>query len=87
MAKGRQRAEWERTAQVSALLANPYRDQEKHPKPFEPREFNPMTDQESPKAKKPELKMRVSCLKWLCEEKSGQWPVVSGQKEEVASGQ
>ena len=32
MAKGRQRAEWERTAQVSALLANPYRDPRKAPR-------------------------------------------------------
>jgi hypothetical protein len=67
MAKGRQRAEWERTAQLSALLANPYRDQEEHPEPFEPWEFNPMADERPKKLKKPAVKMRVSCLKWLCD--------------------
>jgi hypothetical protein len=73
MAKGCQRAEWERTAQVSALLANPNRDTKEHPEPFEPWEFNPMADKKPPKAKKPEVKMRVSCLKWLCEN-GGEFP-------------
>jgi hypothetical protein len=67
MAKGRQRAAWERTAQLSALLANPNRDTKEHPEPFEPWEFNPFADEKPQKPKRPEIKMRVSCLKWLCE--------------------
>lgn len=65
MAKGRQRAEWERTAQVSALLANPNRDVKEHPEPFEPWEFNPFAEEKPPKVKKPEIKMKVDCLKGL----------------------
>ena len=67
MAKGRERAEWGRTAQLSMLLANPNRDTEEHPEPFQAWEFNPFTEAEPPKVKKPEVKLRVSCLKWLCE--------------------
>ncbi len=50
MAKGRQRAEWERTAQLSALIgAIPTATQESIQKPFEPWEFNPFADEEPPK--------------------------------------
>lgn len=67
MARGRQRAEWERTAQLSAIVASPHRDPEKHPEPFEPWEFNPFDEGPPPKIKKPEVKMSVRCLKPLCE--------------------
>ncbi len=67
MAKGRQRAEWERTAQLSALLANPYRDTDEHPEPFEPWEFNPFADGKPTTAKNRDIKMKVTCLRGLCE--------------------
>lgn len=66
-AKGRQRAEWSRTAQLSALLANPHRDTKRHPEPFAASDFNPFAEPEAAKPKRRELKMKVSCLKWLCE--------------------
>jgi len=65
MARGRQRAEWERTAQLSVLLANPHRDAEAHPRPFEPWEFNPFADRKLPQVRKTEIKMSVKCLKGL----------------------
>ncbi len=66
MARGRQQAEWDRTAQLSVLIANPHRDVQKHPEPFEPREFNPFAGQTPPKVKRREVKMSVNCLKALC---------------------
>ena len=66
MAKGRQRAEWERTSQMSVLIANPHRDVKKHPEPFEPWEFNPFAEGKPPRVKKPEIKVSVKCLKALC---------------------
>ena len=66
MAKGRQRAAWERTARLASLIASPYRDVKKHPKPFEPWEFNPFADRRPPKVEKPKIKISVECLKALC---------------------
>ncbi len=40
---------------------------QKTPEPFEPWEFNPFAEEEPPKAKKPEIKMSVDCLKGLCD--------------------
>jgi hypothetical protein len=65
MARGRQRAQWDRTAQLSVLIANPHRDVQKHPEPFEPWEFHPFAEGKPPKAKKREVKMSVTCLKGL----------------------
>lgn len=79
MAQGRQRAQWERTALLAAIGANPYRDAKKHKRPFAPSEFNPFSNQPT-KPEKPKIKISVECLKGLCG-KSGQWPVVSGQRD------
>lgn len=66
MAKGRQRAEWERTALLAAIGANPYRDTKKHKKPFQPWEFNPFADRRLPTVEKTRIKISVDCLKALC---------------------
>jgi hypothetical protein len=66
MAKGRQRAEWERTALLAAIGANPYRDPKVRKKPFEPWEFNPFVDRKPPKIEKAKIKVSVECLKSLC---------------------
>lgn len=66
MAKGRQKAEWERAAMISAFVANPNRDIKKHPEPIEAWELNPYADGPSPKKKRPKIKIPVSCLKGLC---------------------
>ena len=65
MAKGRQRAEWERTSLLAAIGANPYRDCKKRKRPFEPWEFNPFADR-PPIVDKPKIKISVECLKGLC---------------------
>lgn len=41
MAEGRGRAEWARTAEVLAMIANCNRDAKKHPAPFSSAEFTP----------------------------------------------
>jgi hypothetical protein len=68
--KGRQRAKWERTALLAAIGANPYRNPQKRPKPFEPREFNPFAER-LPKVEKTKIKISVECLKPLCREEQG----------------
>jgi hypothetical protein len=65
MAKGRQQAEWERTALLAAIGANPYRDAKKQKQPFAPADFNPFVDR-PPKPEKPKIKISVECLKGLC---------------------
>jgi hypothetical protein len=65
MAKGRQQAEWERTALLAAIGANPYRDAKKHKQPFAPADFNPFADR-PPKPEKTKIKISVECLKGLC---------------------
>lgn len=66
MAKGRQRAEWERTSLLAAIGANPYRDVKKHKRPFAPQDFNPFADRQVPKVEKTKIKISVECLKALC---------------------
>jgi hypothetical protein len=66
MAKGRQRAEWERTALLAAIGANPYRDSKKRKKPFEPRDFNPFAERKLPQIEKHKIKISVECLKGFC---------------------
>jgi hypothetical protein len=66
MAKGRQRAEWERTALLAAIGANPYRDPKKRKRPFAPWEFNPFADHRPPKVERAKIKISVECLKGLC---------------------
>lgn len=68
MAKGRQRTEWERTALLAAIGANPYRDPKKHKRPFEPWEFNPFADRRPPAIEKTKIKISVECLKGLCKD-------------------
>jgi hypothetical protein len=41
MAEGRGRAEWARTAEVLAMIANCNRDAKRHPAPFSSSEFSP----------------------------------------------
>jgi hypothetical protein len=68
MARGHQRAEWERTALLAAIGANPYRDAKKHKKPFMPDDFNPFANHK-PKSKDVKIKISVDCLKALCKNK------------------
>jgi hypothetical protein len=65
MARGRQRAEWERTSLLAAIAASPYRDPKKRKRPFEPWEFNPFAER-PPKPEKAKFKISVECLKGLC---------------------
>ncbi len=67
MAHGRQKAEWERTALLAAIAANPYRDTDRRPEPFTAEEFNPFADQQVPRPEKRQIKLSVQCLKALCE--------------------
>ncbi len=67
MAKGRQKAEWERTALLAAIGANPYRDPKKRKKPFEPADFNPFADRRLPRPDRQKIKISVECLKGLCQ--------------------
>jgi hypothetical protein len=41
MTDGRCRTEWQQTALLACLIANPNRDTKAHPKPFTVDEFNP----------------------------------------------
>lgn len=41
MAEGRNRAHWQHTSSVLALLANAHRDPKKTPRPFKPSDFDP----------------------------------------------
>ena len=66
MARGRQRAEWERTAQLSVLIASPNRNPKKHPEPFTMSEFNPCADRRPPPVENRKIKISVECLKGLC---------------------
>jgi len=70
MAKGRQRAEWERTSLLAAIARNSYHLGGKRKKPFQPWEFNPFTKGPPPAVDKPKIKIKVECLKGLC--KAGQ---------------
>lgn len=70
MAKGHERAAWERTALLAAIGVNPYRDTKKHKKPFTPDDFNPFCDR-LPNVERKKLKISVSCLKGLCQQKRG----------------
>jgi hypothetical protein len=67
MAKGRQKAEWERTALLAAIGANPHRNVKKYKKPFLPNDFNPFADRKR-KPKETKIKISVDCLKTLCRE-------------------
>jgi hypothetical protein len=67
MAKGRQKAEWERTALLAAIGANPHRNVRKHKRPFLPNDFNPFADRRR-KPKETKIKISVDCLKALCRE-------------------
>ncbi|MBE3133285.1 MAG: hypothetical protein IMZ55_07410 [Acidobacteria bacterium] len=41
MAEGRDRAAWQHTSAVLAMMANANRDAKKHPRPFVPADFDP----------------------------------------------
>lgn len=41
MAEAKKRSDWERTSAILALTANCNRDPKKHPKAFDPEDFNP----------------------------------------------
>jgi hypothetical protein len=64
MAKGRQKAEWERTALLAAIGANPHRNVKKHKQPFMPNDFNPFADRRQ-KPKETKIRIGVECLKGL----------------------
>ncbi len=66
MAKGRQEAEWDRTALLAAIGANPFRDAKRHAKPFSPNDFHPFADQKRPEPEETKIKISVECLKGLC---------------------
>ena len=66
MAKGRQRAEWERASLLAAIGANPYRDPKKRKRPFTPEDFNPFAKRHLPRVEKTKFKVSVECLKGLC---------------------
>jgi hypothetical protein len=66
MARSRQRAEWERTALLAAIGANPYRDPKKRKRPFQPWEFNPFCNGPPPEPEREKIKISVECLKGLC---------------------
>jgi hypothetical protein len=66
MAKGRQKAEWERASLLAAIGANPHRNIQKHPKAFIPNDFNPYATE---KPKETKIKISVECLKGLCKRK------------------
>jgi hypothetical protein len=66
MAKGRQRAEWERTSLLAAVARNSYHLGGKRKRPFQPWEFNPFTNGPPPAVEKPKIKIKVECLKGLC---------------------
>jgi hypothetical protein len=68
MAKARQRAEWERTALLTAIVRNSYPLGGKRKKPFQPWEFNPFTKGPPPTVDKPKIKIKVECLKGLCKQ-------------------
>lgn len=65
MARGRQQAEWSRTSLLAAIVRNSYHFGKR--KPFEPWEFDPFANGKPPFAEKPKLKIKVDCLKVLCE--------------------
>lgn len=48
MVWGRQRADWERHADLKATLANIHRDRKRRRRPFTPNEFNPYRDPPAP---------------------------------------
>lgn len=66
MARYRQRSEWERTALLAAIGANPFRDTKKQKRPFAPNDFNPFAERKIPKVDKAKIKISVECLKGLC---------------------
>ena len=66
MARSRQRAEWQRTALMAAIGANPFRDAKKRKQPFTPDDFNPFAERKLPKVEKPKIKVSVECLRELC---------------------
>ncbi len=66
MARGRQAAEWDRTALLAAIGANPFRDAKKHRKPFSPSDFHPFMDRKQSEPKEIKIKISVECLKGLC---------------------
>jgi hypothetical protein len=66
MAKGRQRAEWERTSLLAAIARNSYHLGGKRKKAFQPWEFNPFTSGPPPAPEKTKIKIKVECLKGLC---------------------
>jgi len=42
MADARRHAAWEHTSWICAMIANVNRDPKRHPRPYEPRQFNPL---------------------------------------------
>jgi hypothetical protein len=66
MARCRQRADWERTALLAAIGANPFRDTQKRKQPFSADDFNPFAERKLPKVEKAKIKISVECLKGLC---------------------
>jgi hypothetical protein len=71
MARGCQKAEWDRTSLLAAIGANPNRDPKKRQKPYEPWEFNPFRKGPPPKPERTKIKIKVECLKGLCEKGQG----------------
>jgi len=66
MARCRQQADWQRTALLAAIGANPFRDTQKRKEPFTPNDFNPFVVRKIPKIEKAKIKVSVECLKGLC---------------------
>jgi hypothetical protein len=70
MAKGRQKAEWERAALLAAITRNSYPLGGKRKRPFQPWEFNPFEHGPPPAVDKPKIKIKVECLKGLCNQRA-----------------
>jgi hypothetical protein len=64
----RQRAAWNHTAAMMALVANCNRDPKRRPRPFEPRDFHPMVDvrRRSPRGQVLTPQNFISVLGRLC---------------------
>ena len=51
MTDARRQEDWAHTAWLAAMIANANRDTKKRPRPFQPRDFNPMLSRDARKAR------------------------------------
>jgi hypothetical protein len=65
MCRGRQRSEWQRTADLKATFLEIHRNRKKRSKPFTADEFNPFRDPPEPLSEEDKAKMQAARVAYV----------------------